>query len=192
MKRILLLAFAAMALFTQLSAQSRGNDARKSSSSGLAQHLWYGGGFVLGFAGNSYSSQFQFGLSPMVGYKFTNILSVGPKGSIVYNHIRVQDFGGGVEKVNAWDYSAGVFARALIFRGFFGQVEYDYESYVQLYTDLTTVRVNRGNTYLGAGYNTSRGEGGFGTEIMVTYNLNQPGNTLESPFDYRIGFTFNF
>ena len=41
----------------------------------------------------------------------------------------------------------------------------------------------------GAGYNSG---GLWGYEIMILYNANQPENTIDSPFEYRIGFTYKY
>lgn len=153
--------------------------------------LWYGGNLALGFSSGFDYSLFQFGVSPMVGYKITNMLSAGPRASVIYNNIGVRDFSGNVERVNTISWALGAFARARVATSFFGQVEYVYESQPFLDSNLDVYRQNRANAYLGVGYTTSRGSG-WGTEIMVTYNLTLPGNTLQSPFDYRVGFTFNY
>ena len=50
-------------------------------------------------------------------------------------------------------------------------------------------RVGRFNPNVGVGYNSG---GLVGYEIMLLFTLNQPANTLQQPFDIRIGFTYNF
>jgi|APTNR8051073442_1049403.scaffolds.fasta_scaffold00202_5 hypothetical protein len=160
--------------------------------SAFAKQLWYGGNVVLGFSSGFDYSLFQFGVSPMVGYKITPMLSLGPRASLIYSNVGVRFGGGGdVQRVNTLSWAMGAFARVRFARAFFGQVEYVFESQPFLDSNLEVYRQNRPNAYIGVGYTTSQGSG-WGTEILVTYNLTLPGNTLQSPFDYRIGFTYNF
>ena len=84
------------------------NDEYFDESGGLGHKLWYGGGFNLGFSGNSFQSLFQIGISPMVGYKITEEFSVGPRASVQYNYFRVND-GGQVLRASPITWAAGAF-----------------------------------------------------------------------------------
>jgi hypothetical protein len=172
--------------------------------SGFANKLWYGGSFTLGFAGGNNQSQFAFGLSPMIGYKLVNdIVSVGPRVGFEYNHIRVQAGNGGpVYKASPLSYSLGAFARVKPLQNFFGHFEYEHQSAESTDPDrdgfidvdfqtgeIITERLPFNNVYIGAGYNSG---GLWAYEIMLLYNVNQPDNVVDSPFDIRFGITHKF
>lgn len=167
------------------------NAQRDATTMDWKSRLWYGGNVMLGFAASNSYSQFQIGVSPMVGYKITEIISVGPRATLVYNNVGIRDIAGDVNRVNTATLAAGVFGRARILRNLFVQGEYIYESQPFVDSNAEVYRLNRANAYAGLGYTTSRGSG-WGTEVMITYNLTLPFNTIQSPFDYRFGFTFNF
>ena len=184
-------------------AQRRGKKKKSSKTdeyfdeSGFANKLWYGGGLNLGFSGGNTSSLFSFGLSPMVGYRvLDDIISVGPRIGFQYNHYRVQDFSGKVYKTSPLSYNLGLFSRIKAFPNFFAQLEYEYENaeFVDGTIDpvtgeLDTYRASFDNVYIGAGYNSG---GLFGYEILLLYNVNAPDDTIDSPFDIRVGFTYKF
>jgi hypothetical protein len=163
----------------------------KTASTDWKDRLWYGGNAILGFSASNSFSQFQVGVSPMAGYKINDIFSLGPRATIVYNNIGIRDLGGSVNRVNTATLGAGVFGRARLPRNLFLQGEYIYESQPFVDSNAEVFRLNRANAYVGLGYTTSRGSG-WGTEVMITYNLTLPVNTIQSPFDYRFGFTYNF
>jgi hypothetical protein len=213
MKKYLLFGLLALlfaAAFSQDAVAQSKKKKKKSSKtdeyfddSGFANKLWYGGNFTLGFSGGNNQSYFAFGLAPMVGYKLINdLVSVGPRVGFEYNHIRVQEFGGGpVYKASPLSYSVGAFARIKPFQNFFGHFEYEYQSaestdpdrdgFIEIDSQgkIVTDRVPFDNVYIGAGYNSG---GLFGYEILLLYNVNQADNTIESPFDIRFGFTYKF
>ena len=173
--------------------------------SGFANKLWYGGNFNLGFGGDSYQSQFVFGVSPMVGYKLIgDVLSVGPRVGFEYNHFRFKNCNTcPVYKVSPLAFTAGVFARIKPFANFFAHFEYEYENTESLDPDndgfiqidpqtdeIITDRVPYDNVYIGAGYHS--GAGLWGYEILLLYNVNQPDFLVQSPFDIRFGITYKF
>ncbi len=190
-------------------AQKKGKKKKSSKTdeyfddSGFANKLWYGGTFNLGFGGTNGSSQFTFGLAPMVGYKFFNdIVSVGPRVGFEYNHIRFQDYvGGPVYKVSPVSFAMGAFARIKPLENFFAHFEYEHQSTESLDPDddglieidnnneIVTGRIPYNNTYIGAGYNSG---GLWAYELMVLYNLNHPSTSFSSPFSLRFGITYKF
>lgn len=166
---------------------------------GFKHRLWYGGGVSLGFSGSGDClycySLFQFGISPMVGYKVIGDLSVGPRFSFLYNNIRVR-VSDGVESVNPVSWSAGVFTRYKFLNFLFAHAEYGIESRVNSIgvdanEDVVYTRLQRNNAYVGLGYNGSS-DSLWSFEIALLYNLNLPNNVIESPFDIRAGVTYNF
>jgi hypothetical protein len=170
--------------------------------SGFKHRLWYGGGFNLGLSGNSVITFFGAGVSPMVGYKIIDPVSIGPRISFQYNHIKGIATDGRVRKVQPVSYSYGVFTRAKFLRMLFAHVEYEREHTTGVLTNqglleydistgkVATFRDVRDNLYVGAGYNSGFGTWGF--EILALYNVFTPENTLESPFSIRFGVTYNF
>lgn len=211
MKKILLFSFLTLFFATGMSthahAQSRGKKKKKSSKTdqyfdegGFVNKLWYGGNFVLGFAGSGETSQFAIGLTPMVGYKLVDDwVSVGPRIGYIYNTVKGRGIDGAIHRVNLPSYSFGAFARVKPFPNFFGHVEYEYENTKQYGTingllfvengDVVTTNVVRDNIYLGIGYNSG---GLLGYEILLLYNVNEPEDTIELPIDIRFGFTYKF
>jgi len=156
--------------------------------------FWYGGGIGLGFNGFGGQSQFQFSISPMVGYKITPNFSVGPRAELGYQHSREEVFDPrtsqvSVVKTNFWNYGLGVFARHKILQQFFVHAEYQLESARVNNSVGGSDRGSRDNFYIGGGYTS--GGGLIGYEISILYNVFDD-NTLNLPIDYRIAFTYNF
>lgn len=187
-----LLLFALCASVTDLAAQRRNSDDEYFDESGnLGHRLWYGSHFSLGFNSNGFTSLFQFGLAPMVGFKINDIISIGPRGSVLYYNYRFNNGGGVVEKANTTSWSIGAFTRIRPFPTWFAQLEYNIENEPIFNADLSVSRYERGAAYIGAGYNAGTG-GPIAFEALLMYNVNQPGNSIESPLDYRIGITYKF
>jgi len=81
--------------------------------------LWFGGGVNIGFGGfNGYSS-FNFGISPMVGYKIIGPLSAGPRVAYDFNSLKQR----GYKSVTLNSFDFGAFVRCRVFRGLFVQGE---------------------------------------------------------------------
>ena len=158
----------------------------------FSDRLWFGGGMQLAFQGGGGASLFIIGLSPMVGYKITSALSVGPRVSANYNAYR-ENFGTQDFKVNYVTWSAGMMARMRAFQSFFVQAEYAIESDVIGFNPSSgdPIRRNRGVPYLGVGYNPSFG-GGVSSDAVFLFRLNNSEFIQEPPFVIRFGLTFNF
>ena len=201
-------------LLASVPAQAQKSKNKRSSSSGISEyleekgnftsHLWYGGNFNLGFSGNNILSVFNLGISPMVGYKIIEPLSVGPRVSLQYTYYKGYATDGLIHKVQPISYSLAAFTRFKFFRSIFAHLEYEYENaelpYVDVITGylfydlnqakIVTERVSRDNLYIGAGYNASNG--GIGYEILLLYNaLNRP-DDLGLPFLIRFGITYKY
>ncbi len=195
MKQIILTVFLLPLFFVMMDAQvtvRSSRDAAKDNS--FATHLWYGGGMNVGFANDGFSSLFRIGVSPMVGYKIFEEFSIGPRLSLQYDHYRFRPFGSGgsVETTNSLYWAAGVFSRYKVLRTIFAHVEYEFENapvYAISGNSIEVLRRERTNAHVGAGYNSGDK---FGYEILLLYNLLHPENDINSPFSFRIGFTYNF
>lgn len=194
MRKILtvLILLALCASVTDLAAQRRGSDEEYfDESGGIGHRLWYGSHFSLGFNSNGFSSLFQFGLAPMVGFKINDIISIGPRASLLYYNYRVNYGGGNIDKAKTTSWAVGAFARVRPFPTWFAQLEYNLENEPIFNADLSVSRFERGSAYIGVGYNAGTG-GPIAFEALLMYNVNQPGNSINSPLDYRIGITYKY
>lgn len=159
--------------------------------------LWYGGGFVLGFGSTQNVSQFNFGISPMVGYKVTPNLSFGPRIDLQYTGARTSQ-GGNVLRFNGFNYGTGVFGRFKFLETFFLHAEYGYLS-EEVYDSagsldgnkLPSKRLNDTQGLFGLGYNAGSG-GPWATEISLLYNFLAADDDPNFPIDLRFGFTYLF
>lgn len=186
----ILLMLLAQPVFAQKSKKKSKKGENKTE---FKDRLWYGGGVALGFSGYNGGNVFAFGLSPMVGYKITPAISVGPRVSALFTSIKVPRY----KAVGLFDVDAGLFVRVKVFRGLFIQGEGTNQWYQEpiFYSDLTTEKDPRSrfNTRLGAGWNFGSGSGG-GSEIGIYYNFTVANDleTYQNPLEYRFGFTWNF
>jgi hypothetical protein len=179
--------------YAQLRDGSQDRPARSTSS--LADQLWFGGGFNLGFTGSNGVNLFQFGLSPMMGYKIFEPFSVGPRVAVQYNHYRARTFNGSVDSANPFSWAVGAFMRYKIIQSIFVHTEFELENQplVTVEVDrLSVARSERNNVYIGGGYTSGQGTGTFGYEIVLLFNLNQAENTVDLPYTIRFGFTYGF
>jgi len=162
----------------------------KDEPKDFKSRLWYGGGVNIGFGGFNGFSSFNFGLSPMVGYKIIGPLSVGPRIAYDFTSLKQRGF----KSLNLHSFDAGVFVRCRAFMGLFFQAELSNQWYQDL-DDFTGEKYNdrRVNQRLGAGWNFGQ-PGGTGSEISVLYNFKVANdlNTFLNPIEYRFGFTWKF
>ncbi|MEM1326570.1 MAG: hypothetical protein AAGI23_11475 [Bacteroidota bacterium] len=192
MKKIIFSFCCCCLLLLTTQAQAQRED---RSSRGLNDRIWIGSTFILpNFFNFGGQSNFFLGLTPQVGIRIFDDMpgfSVGPRAGITYSNRRlVNPRTGQVESLQPISYSVGAFARQKVLRQFFAQAEIELES--AAFADpnaFEVVREQRQNYYLGAGYNSG---GRIGYEMMILYNFNHPTNSLNTPFDLRVGFTYQF
>ncbi|MCB0523636.1 MAG: hypothetical protein R3A50_05160 [Saprospiraceae bacterium] len=162
---------------------------QEKSTNQLSSRIWYGGGFQLGFSSYYGGNVFAFGLSPMVGYKIIEPVSIGPRVEMTYTSFKQPGF----KAVSLFDVDAGVFLRFRVFRGLFLQGELS-NSWLQqaVYGSQEKVRTQRFNQRIGAGWNFGNGQAG--SELGVFYNFAIANDlyAYENPLGYRFGFTWNF
>lgn len=169
----------------------------------FASRLWFGGGFNLGFTGNNVRNAFSVGLSPMVGYKIIDQISVGPTVGIQYNYVKGTGIDNRIHKTGTLSWSAGVFARYKFVPLFFIHGEYGLDNNEYYYTsggylaidpitrDVVTSREQQSKALLGVGY-TSGGDL-VAVEIYILYNfIEPPQETIDLPIVYRFGITYKF
>ncbi len=158
----------------------------------FGSNLWFGAGAQLGFQAGNNQSFFQIGLSPIVGYKINNIVSVGPRGSIAYNSFKfATNVGDETEKFVTW--SAGAFARAKILGQFFAHAEYSLMNERQRNFQTGELDgVTRAIPFLGGGLSQGGGIGAAGFEILLLFRLSGADRIGDSPFEIRSGLNYNF
>ncbi len=200
MKRHPIFCLSGLALFlllfllsTSAQAQRRRPNEPANTDNPFADKLWYGGFFGLGFGGTGFSSTFSINLSPMVGYKVLPPLSLGPRLGVQYTYQKFQ----GVRAFNLFDFEIALFVRVHVFRGFFlhGELGSRSDNFIEFDgVNYTIFRRGRPVQNLGAGYNFSRGRGGFGQEVAILYDFYIGGdiNTFENPWQYRFAITYGF
>ena len=152
-------------------------------SGGFAHRLWYGGSLNL-----SIDNSLLIGVSPMVGFKINNILSIGPRFSFDYLEFFQQ---GTNPRVALW--GIGPFARGKFTESIFAHVEYQVQGTANLNDTADFLFNDEGtidNFFLGVGYQSSGG-GLFGYEIMALYNVIED-NEFTVPISFRAGINFNF
>ncbi len=184
-------------------AKTEKTDDYFDDSGNFASHLWYGGGFNLGFSGDAYTSAFTAGISPMVGYKIFDELSAGPITGIQYNYLKGTSTDGRIHKGDAVSWSLGVFARYKFLRALFLHAEYGIENNEYVYFSgpfmvldpitgkVATTRLQQNNFYGGIGYNSGGDLIAF--EMYILYNFIEPQiETINLPFDFRFGITYKF
>lgn len=167
--------------FTQLNAQ-RGTDNQD-------RNWWVGAHTNLGFGANTQQISYTLGIAPMFGYRVLPYLSVGPRASVLYRHVRLRDIGGNlIQTFNLVDNGLGGFVRAEVFRQYFAQAELVYESLDTV--DPTFGRINGFNSYIGLGMNSGGRNPSF--EIMLLYDLNLQAVFKQNLLNYRFGFTLYY
>lgn len=201
-----------LALSTDIDAQHRRKKKKKKKkkenteyfdeSGGFKHRLWYGLGGNLGFRQLQGGSVFNIGISPMVGFKIIESVSVGPRFTLNNQRWKV-DYGTDIVTQNITEYGAGLFARYKPFRQFFAHTEYESITTNQLFdngsglpakdpddpTQFYTEKSSRSKFLVGAGY-TSGSDIGY--EILILYNLLREENDFTNPLEFRVGFTYKF
>ncbi len=210
MKKILVLV-SLLAILTPISNEINAQSSKKTLNSKKKkkkddeenpfriEKFWFGGGLGLGTGPYDLSNSirgnlFNFSLSPIAGYKFTNWLSAGPRLEFTYLGGRFSDVGT-VYKLNGFAYGAGIFARAKFLSVLFVHVEYSANSTLSLTGNISssnrleTERLWNDHFFAGLGYNP---QGKWGYEFYVLYDFLVPSNSAQLPFNYRGGITWNF
>ena len=151
----------------------------------FAHKLWYGGGFNFQIGNYDFNSNYLLlGISPMVGYKFTDYLSAGPRVSL--NYLEVYQPG---DNIKVMEIGVGAFGRVKFTPSIFAHVEYETVKVNEL-SDFDILETNDDNFYLGVGYNSQLGSG-WGYEFLGLYNFMEE-DELRVPIELRVGITYNF
>lgn len=159
------------------------------------EHLFIGGNLGLGFG--SYS--FNAGVSPEVGYSFTNWLDAGVLINLNYNSVRADAYYNNNTRQRSFNYGAGVFARVYPVSFLFLQAgtEYNWINYNYKFSDgrKFSATTNAMSLLAGIGYGQRIvGRNNFHIALMIDL-LNNPqspyrdGNGVVLPI-IKTGFDF--
>ncbi len=164
--------------------------------------LWYGGGANIGFDGNNALSLFNIGLTPMVGYKITEMFSVGPRIGFNYSYIKGTGTDFNIKKVQTFSPEYGAFARFKFLPFLFAHADFnrttvefpDFTNQLLIRTDVDgnalTIKESANEINVGLGYTSGDV---LGYEILLLYDVLADNTaTLGLPFKFRFGFNYKF
>ena len=189
------------AFTTSADAQYKRKKKKKSSKTdeyfddqgSFTDRLWYGADVSLGFTGFNGQTSFRAGIAPMVGFKVTENLSVGPRAEVLYTAFRIAN-GGTDLKLNATDYGIGAFSRLKILQLYFLQFEYQRLNSEIPFLDNTgaifSERDGNNHYFIGGGYTSSAGLVGF--QVTALWDLSQEFTSTNIPIVTRIGLNYKF
>jgi hypothetical protein len=177
----------------QANAQSLIRKTEKSNNN-QNYRIWYGGNVPFGL-GFGTQTLVQLGVSPMIGYKITPELSVGPRVGFIYSYYSYRNPNTGqVLRTQPTTWSAGVFARYKFVRQFFAHAEYEYQNLAVPYYVSNGFQIQRykaDNINLGIGL-LQGGSGSLQSEILLLYNVNPSIYSTQSPITIRFGLNWHF
>ena len=215
MLRFLLFVSALLICLSTVEAQRGGRGGRSSRttkstnrgdrapSNDWTKNLWYGASGTAGFQSFNGESIARLGVLPQVGYKFGDVFSAGPRFGAEWTNFKGTTSNGSRQRVNLWDLTGGLFARAKVYQ-FFAQVESNYISFQEVALDpfgrlaiddntglILTQRESVVELLVGAGYNAGVGQG-LSSEFGVFYNLFDDADSFRPAIQFRVSLTFNY
>ncbi len=192
MRYILFACIWAITIF-QVDAQRRQKlDEAFNDKPSFYDRLWYGASAGLRFGGDNTYTSFNLAFFPMVGYKVTKFLSLGPRIGGSYSLFQLQSTN---KRYNFLDTELGVFGRIkflhmLFLHTEFGRARQNLLFLNQFNGTIESRKVSRNSFLIGGGYNS--GGGDIGMEIGLYYNLIQHQDDNSFPIFPRFGLTYKF
>ena len=169
------------------------SQSRNKKDTDFSNRLWYGGSAGLGYQSFNSQNTFLIALYPMVGYKLNQNFSIGPRVGIAYQYIKTIGADGNVYNFHPIEISGALFGRAKVYRSFFAHLEYEVAQEKNPTQDFNgipfIIKETENNFYVGGGFNSG---GRVASEIYLLYNLLEDNNSLEIPWIFRVGLTYNF
>lgn len=141
----------------------------------INNRIYFGGNLGLQFGTYTYID-----ISPLIGYKLTEKLSVGTGVTYIYFRDNFYDY-------NTSIYGGRLFSRYRLLENIFTHVEYEVLSREVYDINWDLKRVNVNSFFVGGGYQQMIG-GNASLNILVLWNLNE---TAYSPYQnpiIRVGF----
>jgi len=165
---------------SSLKAQS--DEFQNKQKSDFRSRLYFGGGFGLQFG-----TVTLIELSPLAGYKITPRLSAGI--SPTYKYYSYKGYYGPSQNLKTNVFGGSIFARCMLFQGFFAHTEYESLFYNTRETGNVIASQQFNSWFLGGGYQQNMG-GNAGMYILVLWNmLDQINSPYTNPV-IRVGFSF--
>ncbi|MEJ2595516.1 MAG: hypothetical protein P8100_10420 [bacterium] len=181
---VILLCFSYTEAFSQYentSGQRQEGQVKKRPKPQRPMRFFAGG--MIGGGWSTYSSYVE--VSPIFGVSITPAFQVGTRITYIWNSYLYQTGPYTDERVNLHHYGASLFARYIIFKGLFAQVEYEALSYDWYYKEREWIS----SLFLGGGYFQQIGGRGFAS-FAILFNVLD--NNLYSNPIIRIGFGAGF
>jgi hypothetical protein len=170
---------------------------RKAAQQHAEQYtkLFVYSGIGLGYSSLYGYSNFNFSISPAIGYRVTDRFSIGPGISYAYNHYGQDYSNGSSASVSTSSFGAKVFAQFMVIDNFFVHAEYEstraqfllVDQYNQ-YTGTTTRTVQ--TPLAGIGYR-SQISNRAAADIVLLYNFQDNYNSIYPNPVIRFNFLFN-
>lgn len=197
---VLLISFSHDATAQKKKKKKRSVDEYFDDRGSFTDRLWYGADFTLNFFSVPGGNAFNAGISPMVGYKITDQLSVGPRLELLYRGERYNVGVGDDLKFNSTNYGIGAFSRFKILEMYFIHAEYQaLSNEIGVITnggilveddEIVTTRDWQDNFFIGGGYGATGG--GVGFQVSILWNLLEEFSSNTIPLYYRIGINYKF
>lgn len=155
------------------------------SRTSFRDRLFVGGGVGAAFGDIDYVE-----LAPIVGYRVNPRVSVG--GGLLYRFKSDDRYAGSEDTT---DYGASLFTRVTLVPSVFAQAEVEHLDYEYALPAGGSVRSSSTSFLAGAGFFQPAGRsGGFYASALYnfSYDAHDPATPYDSPWVYRVGYTFGF
>lgn len=130
-------------------------------------------------ANNGFSSQFNMGLQPFVGWRFNKFIASGLALKFDYTYLWSS-----TGNQSFTDFSSTLFTRGTLAETFIIQIEGGLYSNQGLVTSTQKIRNNFPVVYAGLGYSFGR------TEVLLQAEITGNLARYRLPFEYKFGFIF--
>jgi hypothetical protein len=170
---------------------------RKAAQQHAEQYtkLFVYSGIGLGYSSYYGFSNFNFSISPALGYRVSDRFSIGPGISYAYNYYGQDSRNGGSISVSTSSVGAKVFAQFMVIDNFFVHAEYESTRAQLLVLDqfnqyVGTVTRSVQTPLLGVGYR-SQISNRAAADIVLLYNFQDNYNSIYPNPVIRFNFLFN-
>jgi hypothetical protein len=170
--------------------------ARKAAQQHAEQFtkLFVYSGIGLGYSSLYGYSNFNFSISPAIGYRINDRLSVGPGISYSYNYYGTNDGYGNSSSINTSSLGVKGFAQFMVYKQFFLHGEYEVTRAQLLaedqYGNFGKISRSIQTPLLGVGYR-SQISNRAAADIVVLYNFQDDYNSIYPNPVIRFNFLFN-
>ena len=170
--------------------------ARKAAQQHAEQFtkLFVYSGIGLGYSSLYGYSNFNFSISPAIGYRVSDRFAIGPGISYSYNYYGTNDGYGNSSSINTSSLGVKGFAQFIVYKQFFLHAEYEVTKAQLLaqdqYGNIGTVSRSVQTPLLGVGYR-SQISNRAAADIVLLYNFQDDYNSIYPNPVIRFNFLFN-